>query len=91
MRGGYRGYSGFVVVSQDAYRCAHGRFLLAYPILTSPGYRTRSIDERTLVYVADNPRHLIDAYVESGEGIDRAGGFAIQVRVWPPFAACANR
>ena len=54
----------------------------AYPILTSPGYRTRW----TLVHVADNPRHLIDAHVESGEGIDRAGGFAIQVRVWSPNA-----
>lgn len=40
---------------------------------------TRSIDERTLVYFTDNPKHIIDAYVESGEGIDRAGGFAIQV------------
>ena len=39
----------------------------------------RSIDERTLVYFADNPRHIIEAYIESGEGIDRAGGFAIQV------------
>lgn len=39
----------------------------------------RSIDERTLVYFADNPEHLIQAYVDSGEGIDRAGGFAIQV------------
>ncbi len=40
----------------------------------------RSIDERTLVYFADNPKHVVEAYVESGEGIDRAGGFAIQVR-----------
>jgi len=40
----------------------------------------RSIDERSLVYFADNERHTIDAYVECGEGIDRAGGFAIQVR-----------
>ena len=40
----------------------------------------RSIDERTLVYFADNPRHILEAYVESKEGIDRAGGFAIQVR-----------
>ena len=40
----------------------------------------RSIDERTLVYFADNPRHILEAYIESGEGIDRAGGFAIQVR-----------
>lgn len=40
----------------------------------------RSIDERSLVYFSDNPRHLIEAYVESGEGLDRAGGFAVQVR-----------
>ncbi|KAF8338587.1 Maf/Ham1 [Amanita rubescens] len=51
---------------------------VAYPILTSPGYRTRSIEERTLVHFPDNPKHLIEAYVESQEGIDRAGGFAIQ-------------
>ncbi|KAF8622791.1 hypothetical protein AX15_006721 [Amanita polypyramis BW_CC] len=51
---------------------------VVYPILTAPGYRTRSLDERTLVYFADNPRQLIEAYIESGEGIDRAGGFAIQ-------------
>lgn len=42
---------------------------------------TRSIDERTLVYFADNHKQLLEAYVESGEGIDRAGGFAIQVTV----------
>lgn len=39
----------------------------------------RSIEERTLVYFAENPRELLEAYVESGEGIDRAGGFAVQV------------
>lgn len=41
----------------------------------------RSIDERSLVYFADSPRHVLEAYVESGEGLDRAGGFAIQVRL----------
>ena len=40
----------------------------------------RSIEERTLVYFADNPTYLLEAYADSGEGIDRAGGFAIQVR-----------
>lgn len=40
----------------------------------------RSIEERTLVYFAENPRELLEAYVESGEGLDRAGGFAVQVR-----------
>ncbi|KAG5351746.1 hypothetical protein C0989_005043 [Termitomyces sp. Mn162] len=28
--------------------------------------------------VVDNPRHVVEAYVENGEGLDRAGGFAIQ-------------
>ncbi|KIY52063.1 Maf/Ham1 [Fistulina hepatica ATCC 64428] len=51
---------------------------IVYPVLVSPGYQLKSIDERTLVYFADNPDHLISAYADSGEGIDRAGGFAIQ-------------
>ncbi|KAJ4488344.1 Maf/Ham1 [Lentinula aciculospora] len=51
---------------------------VVYPILTAPGYGLRSIDERSLVYFADNPQHIIKAYVDSGEGMDRAGGFAIQ-------------
>ncbi|KAJ3728861.1 inosine triphosphate pyrophosphatase-like protein [Lentinula raphanica] len=51
---------------------------IAYPILTAPGYALRSIDERSLVYFADNPKHILQAYVDSGEGLDRAGGFAIQ-------------
>ncbi|KAF8071504.1 inosine triphosphate pyrophosphatase-like protein [Lyophyllum atratum] len=51
---------------------------VVYPILTAPGYNIKSIDERTLVYFADNPQHMVKAYVDSGEGIDRAGGFAIQ-------------
>ncbi|KAF8646287.1 hypothetical protein AX16_007285 [Volvariella volvacea WC 439] len=52
--------------------------VVVFPVLSSPGYMIKSIDERTLVYFADNPKHLIQAYVESGEGLDRAGGFAIQ-------------
>ncbi|KAG6331378.1 hypothetical protein ID866_7711 [Astraeus odoratus] len=52
---------------------------LVYPILTAPGYAIKEFDERTLVYFADNPRHVLDAYVENGEGRDRAGGFAVQV------------
>ena len=27
-----------------------------------------------LFYFADNPRYVIKAYIESGDGIDRAGG-----------------
>ncbi|KAG7088531.1 hypothetical protein E1B28_012514 [Marasmius oreades] len=51
---------------------------LVYPVLQSPGYSIRSIDERSLVYFADNPQHLLKAYADCGEGVDRAGGFAIQ-------------
>ncbi|KAF8887523.1 inosine triphosphate pyrophosphatase-like protein [Infundibulicybe gibba] len=52
---------------------------IVYPVITAPGYAIKSIDERTLVYFADNPRHIVEAYASNGEGIDRAGGFAIQV------------
>ncbi|KAK1231192.1 hypothetical protein PQX77_005718 [Marasmius sp. AFHP31] len=51
---------------------------LVYPVLQAPGYAIRSIDERSLVYFADNPQHLLKAYADCGEGVDRAGGFAIQ-------------
>ncbi|KAI0956399.1 hypothetical protein AcV7_006818 [Taiwanofungus camphoratus] len=51
---------------------------LVYPVLEAPGYKIKSIEERTLVYFAENPHRLLEAYVESGEGIDRAGGFAVQ-------------
>lgn len=49
-----------------------------FPIITAPGYKIQSIDERTTVYFADNSPAKIQAYVDSGEGLDRAGGFAIQ-------------
>lgn len=49
-----------------------------FPVLQSPGYKIQSIDERTLVYFADNDKKLIEKYVEGGEGVDRAGGFAVQ-------------
>ncbi|KAI6098142.1 Maf Ham1 [Pisolithus sp. B1] len=51
---------------------------LVYPILTARGYAIRELDERSLVYFAENHRHVLEAYVENGEGIDRAGGFAVQ-------------
>lgn len=51
---------------------------LVYPVLEAPGYKIKSLDERTLVHFADNPKELLEAYAESGEGIDRAGGFAVQ-------------
>lgn len=39
----------------------------------------RSLCEKTIVHFADNPYYMLKAYVDSKEGIDRAGGFAIQV------------
>lgn len=39
-----------------------------------------SLEERSLVYFSDNATSLLRAYADSGEGLDRAGGFAIQVR-----------
>ncbi|VDC04933.1 unnamed protein product [Peniophora sp. CBMAI 1063] len=51
---------------------------VVFPILTAPGYKIQSIEERSLVYFSDNPTYLLEAYADSGEGIDRAGGFAVQ-------------
>ncbi|EJD06812.1 Maf-like protein [Fomitiporia mediterranea MF3/22] len=51
---------------------------LVYPILAAPGYQIKSIDERTIVHFADSPTHVLEAYADSGEGLDRAGGFAVQ-------------
>lgn len=53
--------------------------LQTFPVASKAEQSIRCIDERTLVYFADNEPHVIEAYVENGEGIDRAGGFAIQV------------
>lgn len=49
-----------------------------FPIIESPGYKIKSLSERTVVRFASNPAPLLQAYVDSGEGLDRAGGFAIQ-------------
>ncbi|KIY70293.1 Maf/Ham1 [Cylindrobasidium torrendii FP15055 ss-10] len=51
---------------------------IVYPVLTAPGYAMKSIEERSLVYFVDNSKAVIKAYVENGEGLDCAGGFAIQ-------------
>jgi len=51
---------------------------IVYPVLESPGYKIHSMDDRTLVTFNDSPVSLLEAYADSGEGIDRAGGFAIQ-------------
>ncbi|KAG2341170.1 Maf Ham1 [Suillus weaverae] len=53
---------------------------LVYPILSAPGYEIKSIDERTLVFFGDNPDYVLKAYADSEEGLDRAGGFAVQGR-----------
>lgn len=51
---------------------------IVHATLRSPGYVVRSLSERTVVRFAENPHPLLQAYVDSGEGLDRAGGFAIQ-------------
>jgi len=51
---------------------------IVYPILTAPGFQIKSLDERTIVQFSNNPDHLLKAYVDSREGLDRAGGFAVQ-------------
>ena len=62
---------------------------IVFPILTAPGYKIQSIEERSLVYFSDNPTYLLEAYADSGEGVDRAGGFAVQVRsLYPRSLTC---
>lgn len=51
---------------------------IIHPILQQPGYQLRSFSERTKVHFAASPSEVLTAYVDSGEGSDRAGGFAIQ-------------
>ncbi|QRV74947.1 N-acetylserotonin O-methyltransferase-like protein [Ceratobasidium sp. AG-Ba] len=53
---------------------------VVYPILTAPGYAVKSMDDRTTLTFHDSPLPNLEAYVDSGEGIDRAGGFALQQR-----------
>ena len=44
------------------------------------------------MYFAENDESLLRAYVENGEGRDRAGGFAIQVRfIFLPHPNYAER
>lgn len=38
----------------------------------------RSLSEITKVHFADNPAEVLQAYLENGEGFDRAGGVDIQ-------------
>jgi len=60
-----------------------GYIINASLVLTNLSPYNRSFDERSLVHFAENPLHLLKAYAEYGEGLDRAGGFAVQVC---PFA-----
>ncbi|CAE6399479.1 unnamed protein product [Rhizoctonia solani] len=53
---------------------------IVYPILTAPGYAIKSMDDRCIVHFHDSSISILEAYVDSGEGIDRAGGFALQER-----------
>jgi septum formation protein maf len=53
---------------------------LVHPVLQSPGYHVRTICERTRIHFGDVSSALLKAYVDSGEGMGRAGGFAIQGR-----------
>lgn len=54
------------------------RIALVQPQIASPGYSLESLVTTTRVNFAENSPELLQAYVKSGEGIDRAGGFAIQ-------------
>ena len=51
---------------------------IVHPVLTAPGYKIHSLSEITKVSFADSSDELLKAYVDDGEGSDRAGGFAIQ-------------
>ncbi|KAK4046799.1 hypothetical protein OIV83_005794 [Microbotryomycetes sp. JL201] len=53
---------------------------LVQPQIASPGYSLASLVNETKVEFADNSLELLKAYVKCGEGLDRAGGFAIQGR-----------
>ncbi|KAH8919435.1 Maf-domain-containing protein, partial [Atractiella rhizophila] len=51
---------------------------LVSPILETPGYKLHSLTSQTAVHFLQNPLSLLEAYAADGEGVDRAGGFAIQ-------------
>ncbi|PWN89856.1 Maf-like protein [Acaromyces ingoldii] len=52
--------------------------VVVHPTLQAPGYQAHTVSEKTVVRFAENRGTIIQAYVDSGEGLDRAGGFAIQ-------------
>jgi len=51
---------------------------IIHPILSAPGFKVRSLTERTSVHFAHNSHATLQAYVDCEEGLDRAGGFAVQ-------------
>ncbi|WVQ83550.1 septum formation protein Maf [Cryptococcus sp. DSM 104549] len=51
---------------------------IVYPVLEQPGFKVHSISCSSLLKFYDNTKQTIQAYVDSEEGIDRAGGFAVQ-------------
>ncbi|WFD42188.1 hypothetical protein MPSI1_000827 [Malassezia psittaci] len=53
---------------------------IVHPTLISPGFKVRTLVEKTDLKFADTGAELLQAYVDSEEGLDRAGGFAIQGR-----------
>ncbi|KAG6894480.1 hypothetical protein C0993_011406, partial [Termitomyces sp. T159_Od127] len=62
---------------------SHSQELLEKPVSKEDNLRmlldiNGGVCEVVTGVVVDNPRHVVEAYVENGEGLDRAGGFAIQ-------------
>lgn len=67
-----------------------GHFINISLVLSDLSPYYRSFDERSLVHFAENPLHLLKAYAENGEGLDRAGGFAVQVCPFTPWNSVLN-
>ena len=51
---------------------------ITYPILQAPGYAQKTFANVTKVHFLDNDDTTIERYIDTNEGIDRAGGFALQ-------------
>ncbi|CED82544.1 Predicted nucleic acid-binding protein ASMTL [Phaffia rhodozyma] len=52
--------------------------VLIFPTISAPGYAMRSTTCSTLVTFANNPVSALESYVDSNEGMGKAGGFGIQ-------------
>ncbi|SGZ25950.1 BQ5605_C024g09806 [Microbotryum silenes-dioicae] len=72
----------FAPWSRNSSLCDTASICSAQPQLANPGYSLQSLVQSTkvrkTVNFAHNSPQLIRAYVDCGEGIDRAGGFAVQ-------------